>query len=62
MWPKLNVKAQDDLKIYFGKKFQFVLGLLVGDIFIQLYAPNPPLTQALNPLRKREKCDVMLPW
>ena len=34
MWPKLNVKAQDDVKIYFGKKFQFVLGLLVGDIFI----------------------------
>ena len=60
MWPQLNVKAQEDHKIYYAKKFQFFLGLLTRDIVIQSYAPNPHLTQALNPLRNGEKCDVML--
>ena len=42
----LNVKAQENLKIYFWGKVHFVV-----DIANHLYSQNTPLTQALNPLR-----------
>ena len=33
-----------------GEKIHFVLGLLARDIANHSYAPNKPLTRALNPL------------
>ena len=57
---KLNVKVQENLKMYLWGKIHFVLGLLARDIANHSYAPNTPLTQALNPLRtilmKRPPC------
>ena len=47
----LNVKAQENLKIYFWGKVHFVLGFLAKDIAIYLYSQNTSLTQALKPLR-----------
>ena len=51
MWPQLNVKVQENLKIYFWEKVQFVLGLLAGNIGNYAYAQMTSLTQALIPLR-----------
>ena len=50
-WPQLNVKVQENLKIYFWEKVQFVLGLLAGNIGNYAYAQMTSLTQALIPLR-----------
>ena len=49
-WPKLNVKAQENLKNYFWGRIHLVLGLLARDITNHSYAPNTSLTQALNSL------------
>ena len=46
----LNVKAQENLKIYFWGKVHFVLGFLAKDIAIYLCSQNTSLTQALKPL------------
>ena len=43
-------KAQRNIKIYFWRKIQFVLGLLARDIANHSYAPNTPLSQAFKPL------------
>ena len=45
----LNVKAQENLKIYFCGKIHFVLGLLARDTANHSYIQNTPLTLALNP-------------
>ena len=37
--------------MYLWGKIHFVLGLLARDIANHSYAPNTPLTQALNPLQ-----------
>ena len=50
----LNVKAQENLKIYFWGKVHFVLGLLARDIANYSFAQDTSLTQALNPLRNRK--------
>ena len=46
--PWLNVKAQENRKIYLWGKLYFLLGLLVWVIANLSYAQNTPLTQALN--------------
>ena len=45
-----NVKAQENLMIYFWGKIPFVLDFLARDIANHSYAPNTPLTDVLNPL------------
>ena len=44
-------QAQENPKFYFLGKIIFVLGLLAKDIVNHSYAPNTPLTEALNSLR-----------
>ena len=46
----INVKAQENLMIYFWGKIPFVLDFLARDIANHSYAPNTPLTEVLNPL------------
>ena len=46
----LDVKTQENLKIYFWEKVSFFLGLLARDIANFPYAQHTSLTQALNPL------------
>ena len=52
---RLNVKAQENFKIYLWGKLHFVLGLLARDIANHSYAQNIPLTQALKPLSSCEQ-------
>ena len=46
----INVKAQENLMIYFWGKIPFVLDFLARDIANHSYAANTPLTDVLNPL------------
>ena len=51
----LNVKAQENLKIYFWGKVHFVVGLLARAISNYSYVQNVSLTQALNPLSAKRQ-------
>ena len=45
-----NVKAQENLMIYFWGKIPFVLDFLARDIANHSYAPNTPSTGVSNPV------------
>ena len=58
----INVKAQENLMIYFWGKIPFVLDFLARDIASHSYAANTPLTDVLNPLNTEIRPLMTVTW